>query len=150
MLRSSFDSLFDELFEDFGNDFFPQPKGLPAPSPREKALMRTDVKELKNSFKLKIDLPGFEKENIKVKLEDGFLTINAEKKTDESETDKSDGRIIRRERYVGSMTRSWYVGDKVKQEDIKAKYNNGVLSLTIPKEEEKPELPEDKKYIAID
>ncbi len=150
MLRSNFDSLFDELFEDFGNDFFPQPKGLPAPGPREKALMRTDVKELKNSFKLKIDLPGFEKENIKVKLEDGFLTINAEKKTDESETDKSDGRIIRRERYVGSMARSWYVGDKVKQEDIKAKYNNGVLSLTIPKEEEKPELPEDKKYIAID
>jgi HSP20 family molecular chaperone IbpA len=78
------------------------------------------------------------------------LTISAEKKTDESETDKTDGRIIRRERYVGSMTRSWYVGDKIKQEDIKAKYNNGVLSLTIPKEEEKPELPEDKKYIAID
>ena len=143
--------MFDNLFEDFFNDdFFAPRKALPGPEPgpRQKELMRTDVKELKNFYKLKIDLPGYAKEDIKIKLDNGFLTISAEKKTED--TTEEDGRVIRRERYMGSASRSWYVGDKVKQEDIKAKYNNGVLSLTVPKEKQEPEPPEDKKYIAID
>jgi len=151
MLHSSVDNIFDELFDDFGSDFFaPRRVLLPGGVAQNNGLMRTDVKELKNSYKLKIDLPGVEKSDIKVKLDNGYLTISAEKKTEETETDKNDGRIIRRERYLGSMSRSWYVGDDIKQEDIKAKYNNGVLSLNIPKKESKPELPEEEKYIAID
>ena len=144
------DNLFDDFFEDFDKNFFDPHRSLPMPKPREAVPMRTDVKELKNSYKLKIDLPGYAKEDIKIKLDEGFLAIDAEKNTEKTEADEEDGKIIRRERFVGSMSRIWYVGEELKQEDIKAKYANGVLTVTVPKLKDKEKLPEDKKYIAID
>ncbi len=154
-MRFPIDNLFDEMFSDFDNDFFNDPfdgpqggRGLMRLPKHEAGLMRTDVKETKKNYKLAVELPGFNKEDIKIKLDNGFLTISAEHK--EEKKDEEDGRIIRHERHFGSMSRSWYVGDEMKQEDIKAKYKDGILSLTVPKAEPKKELPEDQKYIAIE
>lgn len=110
-------------------------------------MMKTDVHEHDDHFEADIDLPGFRKEQIKLKLDDGYLTVSAEKGLDKDEKDKK-GRLIRQERYSGSMSRSFYVGSEVTQEDIKAKFDNGVLKIDIPKKEPKPKLPSDK-YIAI-
>ena len=112
-----------------------------------KNLMKTDVKETDTSYKLAIDLPGFKKDEVNVELKDGYLTVSASKGLDKDEEDK-DGRFIRQERYAGACSRSFYVGDSVKEEDIKAGYNNGILTLTFPKEAP-AEIPE-KKYIAIE
>ena len=110
-------------------------------------MMKTDVHEHDDHFEADIDLPGFKKEQIKLKLDDGYLTVSAEKGLDKDEKDKK-GKLIRQERYSGSMSRSFYVGTDVTQEDIKAKFDNGVLKIDIPKKEPKPKLPSDK-YIAI-
>ena len=115
-----------------------------------KNLMKTDVKETDNGYELDIDLPGFKKDEITAHpahLEDGYLTVSAAKGVDKDEKDK-EGRYIRRERYSGSMTRSFYVGNAVTEQDIKAKYEDGILSLSIPKKD--PKAVEDKKYIAIE
>ena len=110
-------------------------------------IMKTDVHEHDDHFEADIDLPGFKKEQIKLRLEDGYLTVSAEKGLDKDEKDKK-GKLIRQERYSGSMSRSFFVGDSITQEDIKAKFDNGVLKIDIPKKEPKPKLPE-TKYIAI-
>ena len=119
--------------------------------------MRTDVSETEQAFNLEVDLPGYTKEDVKVKYDDGVLTISAEKNEDIEEREDKNGkprkngsRLIRKERHFGSMSRSWYVGEDIKKDDIKASYKNGVLSLIIPKAEPKKELPEDQKYIAIE
>ena len=113
-----------------------------------KNLMKTDVKEKDGNYEVAIDLPGFKKDEITAELKDGYLTISAAKGLDKDEKDK-EGKYIRRERYSGSCSRSFYVGDGVKQEDIKAKFEDGTLKLFVPKEAAKPAV-EQKKYISIE
>ena len=110
-------------------------------------LMKTDVHEHDDQYEVDIDLPGFKKEEIDLKLENGYLTVSANKGHDEDKKDHK-GRLIRQERYMGSMQRSFYVGDQITEEDIKAKFEDGVLKLNIPKKEA-PKIPE-KKTIMIE
>ncbi len=109
-------------------------------------VMKTDVQEKDDSYLVDIDLPGFKKDEIQLHLENGYLTVSAEKGLQEEDKDKK-GRMLCQERYVGSMQRSFYVGDTLSEEDIKAKFEDGVLQITLPKKEEK--LPE-KKVIMIE
>ncbi len=134
MLPSIFgENLFDDFFGDsFEKNFFGTRN--PLYGKNAKNLLKTDVKETENSYDLAIDLPGFKKEDVHIDLKDGYLTISAEKSLDKE--DKQEGRYIRQERYSGSCARSFYVGE-VRPEDIHAKYEDGVLSLSFPKEEEK-------------
>ena len=145
-------SIFGEnLFDDFMNDFaFPAFEDVDKElyGKHAKNLMKTDVKDTENGYEVDIDLPGFKKDEIKVKLEDGVLTISAAKELDKGEKDKK-GSYLRRERYAGSMSRSFYVGDHVTVEDIHPKYENGILSFSVPKAENKP-IEEKNKYIAIE
>ena len=145
-------SIFGEnLFDDFMDDFsFPTLPDVDKElyGKHAKNLMKTDVKETDDGYQVAVDLPGFKKDEIKIKLENGTLTINAAKGLDKDEKDK-EGKYVRRERYAGSMSRSFYVGDGVSQEDIKAKFENGVLTLDVPKKEAKPAV-EEKKTIAIE
>ena len=134
MLPSIFgENLFDDFFGDsFEKNFFGTRN--PLYGKNAKNLLKTDVKETENSYDLAIELPGFKKEDVHIDLKDGYLTISAEKSLDKE--DKQEGRYIRQERYSGSCARSFYVGE-VRPEDIHAKYEDGVLSLSFPKEEEK-------------
>ena len=113
----------------------------------ESKIMKTDIKEKKDKYIIDIDLPGYEKENIKMSVEDGYLTVNATVNSNKEE--KEEGKFVRKERYMGSCSRSFYVGEAVESEDIKASFKNGTLKIEIPKKDEKKELPE-KKYIPID
>ena len=110
-------------------------------------VMKTDVKETDAGYEVDIDLPGFKKDEISAKLDDGYLTISASKGLDKDEKNK-EGKYIRKERYAGAMSRSFYVGGDVTEEDINAKYEDGILRLSIPKKEAK--AVENKKYIAIE
>lgn len=137
MLPSIFgENLFDEFFDDFG-DFdrmmsrFNHEASKALYGRKARNLMKTDVREVGDSYELDIDLPGFKKDEVNVKLNDGYLTISAAKGLDKDDKDKK-GNYIRRERYAGAMQRSFYVGD-IKGEDIRAKFENGILSLTVPK-----------------
>ena len=98
---------------------------------------------------LEIDLSGFKKEEVRAELKDGYLTVSAAKGLDQDEQEKDTGRYIRRERYAGSCARSFYVGDDITEEDIKAEFKHGILKIFVPKKEAKPEV-EQKKYIAIE
>ena len=142
-------SIFGEnLFNDDWMDFsFPDvDKALYGK--HAKNVMKTDVKEIDNSYEVDIDLPGFKKDEIEAKLENGYLTISAAKGLDKEEKEEKDGKYIRKERYSGAMSRSFYVGDELKQEDIKAKYEDGILKLSVPKKEQKK--VETTKHIAIE
>ena len=110
-------------------------------------VMKTDVKETDTGYEVDIDLPGFKKDEITARLENGYLTISAAKGLDKDEQDKN-GKYIRRERYAGSMSRSFYVGDGVTQDDIKAKYEDGILRLAVPKKDNK--AVEANRYISIE
>ena len=112
-------------------------------------LMKTDIQEHEDGYTLEMDLPGFKKEEIKVELNNGYMTISAAKGLDEDEKDKKSGKYIRRERYTGSCQRSFYVGEDVTEEDIKAEFKHGILKLFIPKKEAKPAV-EQKKYVSIE
>lgn len=139
MLPSIFgENLFDDFFDDdFG--MFPAWNGRnPLYGKHAKNLMKTDVREMENTYEVDVDLPGFKKDELSVELKDGYLTISAAKGLDKDEKDK-EGKYIRQERYAGSCSRSFYVGD-VKAEDVAAKYEDGILKLTLPKQEKK-ELP---------
>ena len=116
---------------------------------RAKNLMKTDIRETDTDYKLEIDLPGFKKDEVKVALENGYLTISAAKGLDQDEQEKETGKYIRRERYAGACERSFYVGDDLKTEDIKGEFKHGILKLTIPKKEVKPAV-EKKNYISIE
>ena len=137
-------SIFGEnLFDDFFDDvpFFDNR----AENQIEKKLygrhahnvMKTDIKETDDNYELIVDLPGFKKDEIKVSLEDGYLTIEAAKGLDEDEQEKKTGKYIRKERYAGACQRSFYVGDNLTQEDIKGEFKHGILTLNVPKKEAK-------------
>ena len=128
------------------DDFFGEPFGGYDYS--ESGLMTTDVKDTDKGYEVTMNMPGVKKEDVKAELKDGYLTVSAAKGLDQDEQEKETGRYIRRERYSGSMTRSFYVGNAVTEEDIKAKYEDGILSLSIPKKD--PKAVEAKKYIAIE
>ena len=134
--------------ENLFDDFFADPFGLVSAGRTDEALygkharnmMKTDVRETDGSYELDIDLPGFKKDEISVDLKNGYLTIGATKGLDKDEKGK-DGKYIRRERYAGVMSRSFYVGNTVRPENIGAKYEDGILKLSVPKAVKK-ELPE--------
>lgn len=141
----------ENLFDDFMNDFafpaFPDvDKALYGKNARN--LMKTDVKETDTSYEVDIDLPGFKKDEIKMKLDQGYLTVSAAKGIDKEEKNEA-GKYVRRERYAGSLSRSFYVGEKVTEDDIHPKYENGILTFTLPKEEKKA-VEEKNHYIAIE
>ena len=131
--RNDFD-LFDDIFRD---PFFTR---------NENKMMKTDIRENKDNYVIDVDLPGFDKKDIKIDVTDGYLTINA--KVSNEANDKEKGKYIRKERYYGECSRSFYVGEDVKADDIKASFKNGILSLELPKIEESKKAPE-KKYIEI-
>ena len=140
------EDLFDEMMDfPFEDDFFG--KRNPLYGKKAKNMMKTDVKEHETGYEVDIDLPGFKKDELNLDLTDGYLTISASKGLDKDEEDKK-GKYIRKERYAGSMSRSFYVGDGITEDDIKAKYENGILKLSIPKKEAK--AVEQKKHIAIE
>ncbi|SCI33094.1 MULTISPECIES: Hsp20/alpha crystallin family protein [unclassified Romboutsia] len=130
------DSFFDELFE---NEFF-------KPVNYQK-MMKTDIQEQGDNYIIDMDLPGFKKEDIKISLDNGYLIVSAFK-SESNEENNAERNYIHRERYTGQCSRSFYVGDSVKEEDIKAGYNNGILQLIVPKLNIKQNEP--KKYISID
>ena len=120
--KNNFD-LFDNFFDE--DDFFPR---------KERNLMRTDIKEMKDKYAIEIDLPGFSKENIKLSLDNGYLNISA--KT-EKENHNKEEKYVRKERFYGECSRSFYVGDSIKEEDINAEFKNGILMIDVPKKDEK-------------
>ncbi len=134
MLATYRNNIFDDLFN---TPFFTR---------SEQNMMKTDIKEHDIGYELTVDLPGVKKDDIKAELNDGYLTITAENNSSKDEKDEK-GKYICRERYSGSYSRSFYVGDAVTEEDIKAKFENGTLTLDIPKKEALPE--KQNKYIAI-
>lgn len=144
-------SIFGEnLFDDwmhfpFEDDFFE--KKNPLYGKHAKNLMKTDVRETENSYELDIDLPGFKKDEVKLQLKDGYLTVNAAKGLDKDEKDKN-GKYIRQERYAGAMSRSFYVGTDVQTDEIHAKFEDGILKLSVPKKD--PKAVEDRTYISIE
>lgn len=131
--KGNFD-LFDEMFND---PFFTR---------NENKLMKTDIKEKGDKYLVEIDLPGYEKDDIKIEVEDGYLTVHASVNKSEAEN-KEDGKYIQKERYSGECARSFYIGEDIKQEDIKASFKNGMLTLTFPKIKQKKN---EKKYIDIE
>ena len=133
-------SLFDNMFDDMFRDSF-------FTSSNTTKLMKTDIQEKGDKYILDMDLPGYDKEDIKAQLKDGYLTITAQKNTSNEDKDEK-GNYIRRERYCGKCSRSFYVGDSIKEEDIKANFNNGILQLSFPKEVARKD--EGTKYITID
>ena len=141
MLPSIFgENLFDDFFDDFGEfdrmmNRFNRETGKALYGRKARNLMKTDVRDTGEGYELDVDLPGFKKDEVNVKLNDGYLTISAAKGLDKDDKDKK-GNYIRRERYAGAMQRSFYVGD-IKGEDIRARFENGILSLTVPKAEVK-------------
>jgi len=137
----------------FGNDFFDDfEKSFPLrmnwgrETDNLGGLMRADVKESKDGYEVHLDLPGFKKEDVKVQLKDGYLTVTATRQS--SLDDDKNEKFIRRERYMGSVSRSFYVGENLTEEDIKAKYDNGTLILSLPKVPEKK--VEEDRYITIE
>ena len=139
------ENLFDDDWFDFDRDFWG--KKNPLYGKKAKNIMKTDIREHDTGYELDVDLPGFKKDEINIELENGYLTISAAKGLDKDEQDKK-GKYIRKERYAGAMQRSFYVGDAVTEEDVKAKFEDGILKLSIPKKDAKE--VETKKTIAIE
>ena len=148
-LPSLFRENLMDVFNDFDRDFF---RGFGRPEQmlygkHADRMMKTDVKETDEGYELDVDLPGFKKEEISLELNNGYLVVSANKGLDKDEKDKK-GKLVRQERYSGSMQRSFYVGEDITEEDIKASFKHGVLNLTLPKKE-KEKIPE-KKQILIE
>lgn len=142
-------SIFGEdLFDTFFEDFARPARNMPRYTTSAANVMRTDVKEDKNGYELHIDLPGYKKDNVQVELKDGNLTVTAKMQDNRDEKD-AEGRYIRRERYSGSCSRAFYVGEEIEHEDIKARFEDGILKLFVPKKDVKPKV-EQKRYIAIE
>lgn len=130
MPRRDFD-LFDNFFKD--DDFFIK---------KQSNLMKTDVKEKKDKYEIKVDMPGFEKENINLSLNNGYLEISAKMDKEDNEEEE---KYVRRERFYGECSRSFYVGDEITEEDIKAEFKNGLLKIDIPKKENQKDQKEIKQ-----
>ena len=144
------ENLFDDDWMDFPFDRFDREfwgKKNPLYGKNAKNMMKTDIREHDAGYELDIDLPGFKKEEVSAELKNGYLVISAAKGLDKDEQDK-EGRLIRQERYSGSCSRSFYVGDGVTEEDIHGKFENGILRLTVPKKEN--QKVEENKRIAIE
>ena len=140
-------SIFGEdLFDDWMR--FPVERVTRNYTNRAADLMKTDIKDKDGNYELSIDLPGFNKEDMKIQLKEGYLTIQAARTDNRDEKDEN-GKYVRRERYTGRCSRSFFVGKTIQQEDVHAKYENGVLKVTFPKEETKKEV-EEKKCISIE
>lgn len=137
MPRRSYD-LFDEMFDD---PFF---RG----QENRASMMKTDVIEKDGNYLLEMDLPGFTKDDVRAQLHDGYLTIQAEKTTSSDQKDEN-GKYVFRERHTGSCSRTFYVGDHITQEDIKASFENGTLKLIFPKMTSE-KIEAQKKYITIE
>lgn len=137
-------NLFDDFFGDFA---FPEIDSS-FYGKQSNNLMRTDVKETDSGYEVDMDLPGFQKEDIRMELNNGYLTVSAAKQQNNDQKDEK-GRYVRRERYSGSVSRSFYVGENVTEEDIHPRYENGILSFCLPREEAKA-VEEKKHYIAIE
>mgnify|MGYP002569739478 CR=1 FL=1 len=149
MLPSIFgENLFDEMFDD-AFEMMPFGRRNPLYGRHGKNLMKTDVRETNDTYELDIDMPGFKKDEITAELKDGYMTISAAKGLDQDEQEKDTGRYLRRERYAGACQRTFYVGEDVTEEDIKAEFKHGILTLNVPKKEAKPAV-ETNKYIAIE
>ena len=149
-------SIFGEdMFDDFMRDFpfFDENAGNKIEKKlygrHAKNMMKTDIKEQEDGYELEMDLPGFTKDEITAELKDGYLTISASKGLDKDEQEKETGKYIRRERYAGACQRSFYVGEDVTEQDIKAEFKHGMLKLFVPKKEAKPAV-ETKKYVTIE
>ena len=140
------DNVFDDFFE---FPFYDDKAEKKLYGHHAANLMKTDIQEHEDGYTLEMDLPGFKKDEIKVELNNGYMTISAAKGLDEDEKDKKSGKYIRRERYTGSCQRSFYVGEDVTEEDIKAEFKHGILKLFVPKKEAKPAV-EQKKYVSIE
>ena len=136
-----------DIFDDFMDDFGFPDVNKELYGKHAKNVMKTDVRELEDGYEIIMDLPGFKKDEIEIMLENGYLNVSATKGLDKDESDKA-GKYIRRERYAGSMSRSFYVGDDITHEDIHAKFENGILKLDVPKKEAK--AVEAKKRVAIE
>ena len=143
------ENLFDDWMDDFGfrDNFFGGKN--PLYGKHAKNIMKTDVRETDKGYELVVDLPGFTKDEVKADLENGYLTISAEKGLDKDEQEKETGHYIRKERYAGACSRSFYVGKEVEKEDIKAEFKHGILTLFVPKKEAKPAV-EQKHSISIE
>ena len=145
------ESLFDDWMDDFEKEFDKElrPAKNPLYGKHAKNMMKTDVRETDDSYEVDIDLPGFKKDEVNAQLHDGYITISAAKGLDKDEKDKKTGKYIRRERYAGACQRSFYVGEDVTEQDIKAEFKHGMLKLFVPKKEAKPAV-ETKKYVTIE
>lgn len=142
-------SIFGEsLFDDFFGDLTRPARRAARYSTPTTSVMRTDIKESDDGYELDIDLPGYKKEDVRAELKEGYLTVSAETKKSDDEKDDS-GRYIRRERYYGTCSRSFYVGEEVTQDDIKARFEDGILKLYVPKKETLPKV-EETRYIQIE
>lgn len=151
MLR---DNWFNDFWKEFPIGFAPTPPGnVKQDAPVNASTMKTDIKESEDGFEIDMDLPGFKKEDVKAQVKDGYLVVQAETKsendvkTDDASDAKDEVKYLRRERYYGSCQRSFFVGDAVTEEDIKAKFEDGVLKIAVPKKEKEIEQP---KYVAIE
>ncbi len=133
----------DDMFRDFFKD-----SAFTSGSSCSLGKIKTDIKECEDSYEIKMDLPGFSTEDVKAELKDGYMTVSASHSEEKEEKDE-DGKYIRKERYSGQYQRKFYVGEEVTQDDIKAKYADGVLTIVVPKIEKKEEV-EEKKYIEIE
>ena len=140
------DNVFDDFFE---FPFYDDKAEKKLYGHHAANLMKTDIQEHDDGYTLEMDLPGFKKEEIQIELNNGYMTISAAKGLDEDEKDKKSGKYIRRERYTGSCQRSFYVGEDVTEEDIKAEFKHGILKLFVPKKEAKSAV-EQKKYVSIE
>ncbi|MDD6492883.1 MAG: Hsp20/alpha crystallin family protein [Firmicutes bacterium] len=141
-------SIFGEnLFDDWMDFSFPD-IDRKLYGKHAKNVMKTDIREMEDGYEVAVDLPGFKKDEVQLQLENGYLTISAAKGLDKDEKDKK-GRFLRQERYAGAMSRSFYVGEELTQEDVHAKFEHGVLKIDLPKK--KPEIEQkDDRYIAIE
>ncbi len=136
-----------DLFDDIFGGYTPARKPTRMYRMTTAESMKTDIKETDGGYELCIDLPGYKKEDVKAELKDGYMTISAETKTDDEKTDE-DGKFIYRERFMGSCSRSFYVGEHITEEDIQAKFEDGILKMFVPKKEVTPQI-EQKKFISI-
>lgn len=142
-------NLLSELMTDPFDAFFNAASApMQAMQKMAPTLMRTDIKETDGGFELVIDLPGFKKDDVQAELKDGQLTINAQTKSETEDKDEA-GTYVRKERFSGKCSRTFYVGEDIEQDDIKAKFEDGVLKIDVPKKQEQPKL-EETKTIAIE